>query len=164
MMSITVSPGIPARSQSPLAMQKSRSRSRAVRSAAVGSWGRRWALNEGVSSLDQITNLFCKLFAFVALQIVMFTDTDRSVLTIRGTRLSPPSVLRTTPVRKPWLHAGAFVSSSVHRTTSNTDLAGCQVLTGAKVAVRPPGRRNCSENFSWRDRLQCRSFQWNPSP
>jgi hypothetical protein len=136
MMSITVSPGIPARSQSPLAMQKSRSRSRAVRSAAVGYWGRRWALNEGVSSLDQITNLFCKLFAFVALQIVMFTDTDRSVLTIRGTRLRPPSVLRTTPARKPWLHAGL---SSRHQFIEQLPTPG----------RRSPGRYRAPWRLQW---------------
>ena len=39
------------------------------------------------------------------------------------------------------------------------DLAGRQVLARAKLGVRPPGRRNCSENFSWRDQLECRSCQ-----
>jgi hypothetical protein len=41
------------------------------------------------------------------------------------------------------------------------DLAGHQVLPGAKLDVRSPGRRNCSENFSWRDQPECRICQWN---
>jgi hypothetical protein len=39
------------------------------------------------------------------------------------------------------------------------DLAERQVLAGAKIGVRSPGGRNCSENFSWRGHLECRICQ-----
>src|SRR6266446_6859987 len=34
------------------------------------------------------------------------------------------------------------------------DLAWRQVLTGARLHIRSPCRRNCSENFSWCDQLE----------
>jgi hypothetical protein len=39
------------------------------------------------------------------------------------------------------------------------DFAGRQVLAGAKLGVRSSCRRNCSENLSWRDQLECRILQ-----
>ena len=39
------------------------------------------------------------------------------------------------------------------------DLARRQVLAGAKLGVWSQCRRNCSENFSWRDQLEYRICQ-----
>jgi hypothetical protein len=45
------------------------------------------------------------------------------------------------------------------------DLAGCQVLPGAKFGVRAPARSNCSFYFGWRDQLEVRfCHEKQPSP
>ena len=38
---------------------------------------------------------------------------------------------------------------------------GVGVLAGAKLGIRSPCRRNCSENLSWRHQLECRICQSN---
>jgi hypothetical protein len=39
------------------------------------------------------------------------------------------------------------------------DLAGRQVLAGAKLGIRSRYRRNCSENLSWRHQIECKICQ-----
>ncbi len=52
--------------------------------------------------------------------------TGRSVLPIRGTRLSPPFILRTTPARKPWPQCWGFRLS-----------LSSEILAGARRSAPP---------------------------
>ncbi len=58
-------------------------------------------------------------------------------------------------------HGGVPVTVAVclRSLDQGVDLAGREVLAGAKLGVRSPRRRNCSENFSWRGQLECRICQ-----